>query len=103
MKLTERMQQVIAIGNELATTVSYTENMVCMTFECRCLTSRKTSAAIQVAVLRVDTHKRECVLTLDEITESIHWFSNALMEYHTALGEVVQVYARLLGLGYTKQ
>ena len=103
MKLTERMQQVIAIGNELATTVTYAEHTVLMTFECRCLTTRKTSASIEVAKLRVDTHKRECVLTLNEVTESIPWFSNAVMEYHTALGEVVQVYSRLLALGYTKQ
>lgn len=103
MKLTERMQQVIAIGNELATSVTYEENTVLLTFDCRCLTTRKTSAPIEVAKLRVDTHKRECVLTLNEITESIHWFSNALMEYHTALGEVVQVYSRLLALGYSKQ
>lgn len=103
MKLSERMQQVIAIGNEFATSVTYEENTVLLTFDCRCLTTRRTSAPIEVAKLRVDTHKRECVLTLNEVTESIHWFTNALVEYHSALGEVLQVCNKLWALGYTKQ
>lgn len=102
MKLTEQMQKVRAIADELASEVTYAENEVLMKFECRCLTSRSTSAVIEVATLRVDCHKRQCTLTLHEVTESITWFTNALIEYHSAIGEVVQVYSKLLALGYMK-
>jgi hypothetical protein len=109
MELTPKMQQVIDLGNQYATKVTYERDKVRIEFDVEATSSKwtpltsskRTPLTFAVGTISVEIGRKHCEVRVDETSADIQWFSSSLREYHIAIGNMLIVVSKLMELGYT--
>jgi hypothetical protein len=101
MEITLKMQQVIDLGNQHATKVTYERDKVTMVFDAEVTTTGRTHLNCAVGTISVEIGRKHCLVGIEGTSVNIRWFSSSITEYHTSIGKMLAVVYELINLGYT--